>query len=88
MASITTPMDAQAIAATLTEQLGRPELISDSAPIWWNGIARSSLTMNQYFETLNPMYFPENPKKFNPVDFTVREAEDCFKGLHKPTRKI
>ena len=52
MASITTPMDAQAIAATLTEQLGRPELISDSAPMWWNGIARSSLTMNQYFETL------------------------------------
>ncbi len=29
---------------------------------------------NRYFETLNPMYFPENPKKFNPVDFTVREA--------------
>ena len=24
MASVTTPMDAQAIAATLTEQLGRP----------------------------------------------------------------
>lgn len=52
MASITSPLDAQAIAATLTEQLGRPDLISDSAPIWWNGIARSSLTMNQYFETL------------------------------------
>ena len=52
MASVTTPMDAQAIAATLTEQLGRPDLISDSAPMWWNGIARSSLTMNQYFETL------------------------------------
>ena len=52
MASITTPMDAKAIAATLTEQLGRPDLISDSAPMWWNGIARSALTMNQYFETL------------------------------------
>jgi len=52
MASVTSPLDAQAIAATLTEQLGRPDLISDSAPMWWNGIARSSLTMNQYFETL------------------------------------
>ena len=52
MASITSPKDAQTIAATLTEQLGRPDLISDSAPMWWNGIARSSLTMNQYFETL------------------------------------
>lgn len=52
MASITSPVEAQAIANTLTEQLGRPDLISDSAPMWWNGIARSSLTMNKYFETL------------------------------------
>lgn len=52
MANITSPLDAQAIATTLTEQLGRPDLISDSAPMWWNGIARSSLTMNKYFETL------------------------------------
>lgn len=51
MANITS-MDAQAIAATLTEQLGKPELISDSAPMWWNGISRSAITMNQYFETL------------------------------------
>ncbi len=29
---------------------------------------------NRYFETLNPMYFPENPKHFSPDDFTVRET--------------
>lgn len=28
---------------------------------------------NRYYETLNPMYFPENPKQFSPGDFTVRE---------------
>jgi hypothetical protein len=29
---------------------------------------------NRYFETLNPMYFPDHPKHFHPGDFTVREA--------------
>ena len=29
---------------------------------------------NRYFETLNPMYFPENPKHFSPADFCVREG--------------
>ena len=29
---------------------------------------------NRYYETLNPMYFPENPKSFTSGDFTVREA--------------
>lgn len=29
---------------------------------------------NRYFETLNPMYFPENPKQFSSEDFTLREA--------------
>lgn len=29
---------------------------------------------NRYYETLNPMYFPENPKNFIPGDFTVRES--------------
>lgn len=28
---------------------------------------------NRYYETLNPMYFPENPKCFTPADFTARE---------------
>lgn len=28
---------------------------------------------NRYYEVLNPMYFPENPKHFVPGDFTVRE---------------
>ena len=30
---------------------------------------------NRYYETLNPMYFPENPKSFTPGDFTVRECD-------------
>lgn len=29
---------------------------------------------NRYYETLNPMYFPETPKSFAPSDFTVRES--------------
>lgn len=29
---------------------------------------------NRYYETLNPMYFPENPKQFAPREFPVREA--------------
>ena len=29
---------------------------------------------NRYYETLNPMYFPENPKRFSPGDFGVRET--------------
>ncbi len=29
---------------------------------------------NRYFETLNPMYFPENPKSFTPEQFIVRET--------------
>ena len=29
---------------------------------------------NRYFETLNPMYFPESPKHFTPGDFQVRES--------------
>lgn len=29
---------------------------------------------NRYYETLNPMYFPENPKHFTPGDFSLREA--------------
>ncbi len=32
--------------------------------------------VNRYYETLNPMYFPENPKHFTPEDFTVREIGD------------
>ena len=28
---------------------------------------------SRYYEMLNPMYFPENPKSFSPSDFTVRE---------------
>ena len=30
---------------------------------------------NRYYETLNPMYFPENPKRFTPGDFAVREVD-------------
>ena len=29
---------------------------------------------NRYYETLNPMYFPENPKRFTPQEFPVRET--------------
>lgn len=29
---------------------------------------------NRYYETLNPMYFPENPKQFTPRDFTIRDG--------------
>lgn len=29
---------------------------------------------NRYYETLNPMYFPENPKQFTPGEFPVRET--------------
>lgn len=29
---------------------------------------------NRYYEVLNPMYFPENPKCFTPGDFTVGEC--------------
>jgi hypothetical protein len=29
---------------------------------------------NRYCETLNPMYFPENPKSFTPRDFSVQES--------------
>ncbi len=29
---------------------------------------------NRYYETLNPMYFPENPKHFSPKDFSLRET--------------
>jgi hypothetical protein len=29
---------------------------------------------NRYYDTLNPMYFPENPKHFTPENFCVRES--------------
>lgn len=36
---------------------------------------------NRYYETLNPMYFPENPKHFSPADFAFRELTG-EKGTH------